>query len=439
MAASDPSFQARTAHSVRLVAGGSHPEGDRGGGLQASSRFPLPRPPPWSSRVRRTRRRSPMHLGTAGLQPVLHRPGTVRAGTRDGKMGNRLGYVFFAGWSPAGNAKVKTRPQNPGAECTPPSGDAHGGAAAGPSARRGSQGSHAGVRWAPQAATMWQSTTAHPGWRRARNAASALGPATAVLLIGFLLVTRGAALADAISACRPGDRRGDDGPLAHAGSADGGLAHRAACRRLRGDRSSRAAHRERRCLPRRNRPGASGYADADRAPAALWRRSLTRRLADRARGCPDRHVRGLCLGGARSRGVDRGRRDTGLGALGDARWRAHRPYDPPGRPRSLPQSQLRRGAERPRSPRPACPARHLGGSIHRDGDRAHLDRAERFRPALESRPRLPRPVLDGCGGPAADRNRHRPDGDGRRAGDQQRRRRHARRAWWSARQRCWLS
>jgi hypothetical protein len=46
---------------------------------------------------------------------------------------------------------------------------------------------------------MWQSTTAHRSWRRARNAASALGPATAVVLIGFLLVTRGASLADAIS------------------------------------------------------------------------------------------------------------------------------------------------------------------------------------------------------------------------------------------------
>jgi hypothetical protein len=50
---------------------------------------------------------------------------------------------------------------------------------------------------------MWQSTTAHPGRRRVRKAASALGPAAAVLLIGFLLLTHGASVADAISSVPP--------------------------------------------------------------------------------------------------------------------------------------------------------------------------------------------------------------------------------------------
>src|SRR5262245_11075096 len=101
-----PDGSARPEHSVRLVAGGADPQGDRGRRLQLragplpagdGARAPPGRPPPRPGAGRRPGhgragpRAAHPHaralgaaLGPAGLRRVLHGPGSVRAGTRAG-------------------------------------------------------------------------------------------------------------------------------------------------------------------------------------------------------------------------------------------------------------------------------------------------------------------------------------------------------------------
>ena len=233
-----------------------------------------------------------------------------------------------------------------------------------------------------------------------------------------------------------GDRRGDDGPPAHPGAEDGGVADGAPRRRRRRARLSHAAHRERRRLPRGNGAGAGGDAGTDRAAPAHSGAGRARCLADRARRCPDLHVRGLHLGAAGGRRVDRGRRDPG--------W--------------VPWAML--GGALACSPASGSPT---GASVTASfaaglGVLARPDLRTRLAPGrrrvhgmamlrtwivlaafgLPSDPghRLPRPLLDGNRRPAADRGRHRArrprsPRSGRPTSLPPRRR-----AWWSAPRRC---
>jgi hypothetical protein len=64
-------------------------------------------------------------------------------------------------------------------------------------------GCHPGLRATDQAGAVPETTTLRSGWRHASRLSSALGPAFAVVLIGFVLITRGASVSDAIASVPP--------------------------------------------------------------------------------------------------------------------------------------------------------------------------------------------------------------------------------------------